>query len=294
MNLKLNKPIVFFDIESTGLDISKDRIVEISITKIHPDGKKEIKTRRVNPTVPIPIETSKIHGIYDKDVAEEATFKSIAKSLSNFIGNSDLAGYNSNKFDVPLLVEEFLRADVDFDFKKRKLVDVQNVFHKMESRTLVAAYSFYCEKELVNAHSANADVEATYDVLEAILNRSEKLKGEASLLKSLLSKTDNKEEKTQLNTMIEAAERNAAQYETISNDVEFLSTFSERHKTADLMGRLIYNSKNEIVFNFGKYKGQLVSEVLKNNLGYYDWMMKGDFPEYTKKILTNIKLNLLK
>ena len=250
MKLKLKKPIVFFDLETTGVDVATDRIVEISILKLGIDGKKEIKTRRVNPTIPIPKESSDIHGITDEDVENEPTFKALAKSLAQFIGNSDLAGYNSNKFDVPLLVEEFLRAEVDFDLQNRKLVDVQNIFHKMEQRTLVAAYKFYCGKELVGAHGAEADNLATYEVLEAQIEK----------------------------------------YDELENDVNFLSDFSKRNKNADLMGRIVFDENDVEVFNFGKHKGQSVEEILKNEPSYYDWMMKGDFPLYTKKVLTAIKM----
>ena len=217
---------------------------------MHPDGKKEVKTRRVNPTIPIPLVTSEIHGIYDEDVKDEPTFKAMAKSLALFIGNSDLAGYNSNKFDVPLLVEEFLRVGVDFDIEGRSLVDVQNIFHKLEQRTLVAAYKFYCDKELINAHSAEADNTATFEVLEAQIDR----------------------------------------YDELENNVEFLSEFSKRSKNADLMGRIVFNEEGVEVFNFGKHKGKAVTEILEKQPSYYNWMMDGDFPLYTKKILTAIKL----
>jgi DNA polymerase-3 subunit epsilon len=204
----------------------------------------------VNPEMPIPKQTSEIHGIYDEDVKDEPTFKALAKSLSNFIGNSDLAGYNSNKFDVPLLAEEFLRVGVDFEIENRSLVDVQNIFHKMEQRTLVAAYKFYCGKDLTNAHSAEADNTATYEVLEAQLEK----------------------------------------YEALENNVKFLSEFSQRTKNVDLMGRIVYNDEGVEVFNFGKNKGVPVTEVLKKQPSYYSWMMDGDFPLYTKKVLTAIKL----
>jgi len=250
MSLVLKKPIVFFDLETTGVDVAKDRIVEISILKLHPDGKKEVKTRRVNPEMPIPKSSSEIHGIYDEDIKEEPTFKSMAKSLVAFIGNSDMAGFNSNKFDVPLLAEEFLRVGVDFEMDNRSLVDVQNIFHKMEQRTLVAAYKFYCGKDLTNAHSAEADNIATYEVLVAQIER----------------------------------------YDELENNVSFLSEFSRRTNNADLMGRIVFNEENIEVFNFGKHKGTPVSEVLERDLSYYKWMMNGDFPLYTKKVLTAIKL----
>lgn len=250
MKLELKKPIVFFDLETTGVNVASDRIVEISIMKLHPDGKKDVKTRRVNPEMLIPVGSSEIHGIYDDDVKDEPTFKAIARSLALFIGNSDLAGFNSNKFDVPLLMEEFLRVGVDFDLSTRKLVDVQNIFHKMEKRTLVAAYKFYCDKELVNAHSAEADNIATYEVLESQIEK----------------------------------------YDELQNNVEFLSEFSTRNKTADLMGRIVYNEAGIEVFNFGKHKDRPVIDVFEKEPSYYNWMMKGDFPLYTKKVLTEIKL----
>jgi len=250
MQLSLKKPIVFFDLETTGVDVSKDRIVEISILKLHPNGEKEIKTRRVNPEMPIPKQSSEVHGIYDEDVKDEPSFRALAKSLAQFIDNSDLAGYNSNKFDVPLLAEEFLRVGVEFDLENRKCVDVQNIFHKMEQRTLVAAYKFYCEKDLVDAHSAEADITATYEVLEAQLDR----------------------------------------YEELENDVDFLAEFSERQRNVDLVGRIVYNEDDVEVFNFGKHKGKSVAEVFKKQPSYYSWMMDGDFPQYTKKVLTAIKL----
>lgn len=250
MGLNLTKPIVFFDLETTGVNVAKDRIVEISILKLHPDGKKEVKTRRVNPQMPIPKESSEVHGIYDEDVKDEPTFKALAKSMATFIGNSDLAGFNSNKFDVPLLVEEFLRVGVDFDIDNRNLVDVQNIFHKMEQRTLVAAYKFYCEKELIDAHSAEADNIATYEVLEAQIER----------------------------------------YDELENNVQFLSEFSKRTNNVDLMGRIVYNEEGVEVFNFGKHKNKPVTEVLAKESSYYKWMMDGDFPLYTKKVLTAIKL----
>lgn len=250
MSLQLTKPIVFFDLETTGVDVAKDRIVEISILKLHPDGKKEVKTRRVNPEMAIPKGSSEIHGIYDEDVKGEPTFKAMAKSLAAFIGNSDLAGFNSNKFDVPLLVEEFLRVGVDFGIESRSLVDVQNIFHKMEQRTLVAAYKFYCGKDLTNAHSAEADNIATFEVLEAQIEK----------------------------------------YDDLENNVNFLSEFSRRTKNADLMGRIVFNEDDVEVFNFGKHKGTPVTTVLERDPSYYKWMMNGDFPLYTKKVLTAIKL----
>ena len=254
MNLKLSRPIAFFDLETTGINVATDRIVEISIYKIMPNGDKEIKTKKINPTIPIPIESSAVHGITDADVADAPTFAAVAKDLAKFIEGCDLAGYNSNKFDVPLLAEEFLRADVDFDISKRNLVDVQNIFHKMEQRTLSAAYHFYCKKDLTNAHSAEADTIATYEILEAQLDK----------------------------------------YQDLQNDVKFLADFSQRSVNADLIGRIIFDENGVEVFNFGKHKGKSVEKVLEIEPGYYSWMRTGDFPVYTKKVLTNIRLRALK
>ena len=252
MELNLKNPIIFFDIESTGLNIAKDRIVEISLVKIHIDNTMEIKTRRLNPTIPISNEAYLVHGISDDDVKNEPTFAQIAKSLAKWMEGCDIAGYNSNKFDIPLLSEEFLRAGVDFDFRKRKLVDVQNIFHKMEQRTLKAAYKFYCNKELENSHSAEADTLGTYEILKAQLDR----------------------------------------YPELQNDVKFLADFSSKSKFADYAGRIIYNEKDIPVFNFGKHKGRPVTEVLKEEPSYYNWIINGDFILDTKKVLTNIKLSM--
>lgn len=252
MELNLKNPIVFFDIESTGLNVATDRIVEISIIKINPDGSEEIKTRRINPTIPISPEAQKVHGISDEDVKNEPTFAQIAKSLAKWMEGCDIAGYNSMKFDIPLLSEEFLRADVDFDFRKRKLVDVQNIFHKMEQRTLTAAYKFYCQKDLENAHSAEADTLATYEILKAQLDK----------------------------------------YPDLQNDVKFLAEFSTKSKFVDYAGRIVYNEKDIPVFNFGKHKGRAVTDVLKAEPSYYSWMMNGDFTRDTKKVLTEIKLSM--
>ena len=250
MQLNLKNPLVFFDLETTGINIVKDRIVEISVVKVYPNGKEESKTRRINPEMPIPPESTAIHGITDEDVKDCPTFKEIAKSLATQIEGCDLAGYNSNRFDIPLLAEEFLRAGVDIDLNKRKFVDVQTIFHKMEQRTLSAAYKFYCDKSLENAHTAEADTMATYEVLKAQLDR----------------------------------------YPDLQNDINFLSQYSSYTNNVDFAGRMVYNDKGEEVINFGKYKGRLVEEVLKNDPGYYSWIMNGDFPLNTKKILTEIKL----
>lgn len=263
MELKVKRPIAFLDLETTGIKVATDRIVEISIVKIHPDGRKEVKTRRVNPEMPIPIETSEIHGIYDEDVKDEPNFKHLAKSLDAFLKNCDLAGYNSNRFDIPLLAEEFLRAGVDFDVESRHLVDVQNIFHKMEQRTLVAAYKFYCQKDLVNAHSAEADTFATFEIMEAMLDKYEG--AEFTDKKGNVSKP-------------------------VINDIKALSEFSTVNRNVDLIGHIVYNDKDEEIINFGKHKGRLVAEVFKTEPSYYDWMMRGQFPEYTKKVITKLKL----
>ncbi|MEI7596934.1 MAG: 3'-5' exonuclease [Bacteroidota bacterium] len=250
MILNLKKPLIFIDLETTGVNVVTDRIVEYSVLKLNPDGSEEIRTQRINPTIPIPPFVSTIHGIFDKDIADCPTFIQIAKTLNAFIGNSDLAGYNSVKFDVPLLVEEFLRAGIDFDMSKRKQIDVQNIFHKLEQRTLVAAYKFYCNKELENAHSAEVDTIATYEVLKSQLEK----------------------------------------YPDLQNDVEYLSNFSAQTKNADLMGRIVFNDKNQEVINFGKHKGRTVEDVLKIEPSYYNWMMNGEFPLSTKRVMTQIKL----
>ncbi|CAK7083145.1 exonuclease domain-containing protein [Parabacteroides sp. APC149_11_2_Y6] len=250
MQLNLRNPLIFFDLETTGINIVKDRIIEISFLKVHPNGKEECKTRRINPGMPIPPESTAIHGITDEDVKDCPTFKEIAKSLAVQIEGCDLAGYNSNRFDIPLLAEEFLRAGVDIDLNKRKFVDVQTIFHKMEQRTLSAAYKFYCDKSLENAHTAEADTIATYEVLKAQLDR----------------------------------------YPDLQNDINYLSQYSSFNNNVDFAGRMVYNDKGEEVINFGKYKGQLVADVLKNDPGYYSWIINGDFPLNTKKMLTEIKL----
>jgi DNA polymerase III subunit epsilon len=249
LNLNLTQPIAFFDLETTGIDIAADRIVEISILKIKPDGEKQIKTHRINPTIPIPSGASKVHGIYDKDVAYKPTFSQLATELNLFLADCDLAGYNSNKFDIPILVEEFLRSGINFNTEGRRFIDVQTIFHKMEQRTLSAAYQFYCEKELVNAHSAEADILATYEILEAQLKR----------------------------------------YNNLENDMNFLHDFTTTRKTVDFAGRFIFNEKGEEIFNFGKHKGKTVENVLTTEPSYYSWMMNGDFPLHTKKVITDIK-----
>ena len=253
MKLNLKNPIVFFDLETTGINPATDRIVEISYLKIHPNGKEESRTYRVNPGIPIPKEASEIHHITDEMVADCPGFKEVGQIIANDIKGCDLAGFNSNRFDVPLLAEEFLRNDIDLDMRARKLIDVQVIFHKMEQRNLRAAYRFYCDKELEDAHSAEADTRATYEVLKAQLER----------------------------------------YPELKNDVEFLAEFSTQNRNVDFAGKFIYNNKGEEVFNFGKYKDISVEEVLKKDPGYYGWMMNGDFALNTKNVLTKIRLRSL-
>jgi len=250
MQLNLKNSIAFFDLETTGLNISKDRIVEISILKISPNGKEEEKTLRVNPEMPMPVESSNVHGIFDEDVANAPTFKEVAKGIAKFIEGCDLGGYNSNRFDIPLLAEEFLRVGLDVDMRKRKFVDVQTIFHKMEQRTLVAAYKFYCDKDLNDAHSASADTLATYEVLKSQLDR----------------------------------------YPDLENDIASLSEFTTQVKTADFAGFVAFDEDGVEVYNFGKNKGKSVAEVIKEQPGYLNWMLNADFPLYTKKVLTEIKL----
>ncbi|MBA2611238.1 MAG: 3'-5' exonuclease [Bacteroidetes bacterium] len=266
MNIKLNKPLVFFDLEATGLNIGSDRIVEISLLKLNIDNSTETKTQKINPQIPIPDVVSKIHGIYDKDVVGCKTFKEAAPELLRFIGNADLAGYNSNKYDVPLLAEEFLRAEVDFELEGRKLVDVQNIFHFMEPRNLSAAYKFYCNKPLENAHSAEADVTATFEIFRSQIQRYE---GQEVV--------DAKGNKTI----------------PVVNDISKLSELTTaKSKSADLAGRIVFNENGIEVFAFGKHKDKPVVEVFTKEPSYYNWMMQGDFPLYTKKIITKIRLKM--
>ncbi len=263
MELNLQKPIAFFDIEATGLNVAKDRIVEINIHKVNPNGTEENKTWVVNPEIPISTDATKVHGFTNEDVKDKPTFKQVAKEIEQFLKNCDLAGYNIIKYDVPMLVEEFLRADVDFDVKNRKIIDVQNIFMKMEQRTLSAAYKFYLNKELENAHSAEADTKATYEILKAQLDRYKDA---------------------------EFKDRDGNISKPVVNDMNKLQEFSSHHRNADLMGQIIFNEKNEEIINFGKYKGQKVEDVFKKDPGYYGWIMKSDFPLYTKKLMTKIKL----
>jgi len=254
MRLNLKNPIIFFDLETTGLNIASDRVVELSYLKVDLNGNETIKTMRVNPEMPIPEKTTAIHGITNEDVKDSPTFNEIAKSLAKDFEGCDLAGYNSVRFDIPVLAEEFLRSGVDIDLKRRKFIDVQVIFMKMEPRTLTAAYKFFVGKELEDAHSASSDTRATYEVLQAQLDR----------------------------------------YSNLENDMGKLAEFSAHNRNVDFAGRIVYDDQDREVFNFGKYKGQPVSEVLERDPGYYGWMMKGDFPLYTKKVLTSIKLNSIK
>ena len=254
MELKLQKPIVFFDLETTGVNAIHDRIVEISYIKVFPDGNEESKTLRINPERHIPEQSSAIHGIYDEDVKDCPTFKQVARDIAAIFVNSDIAGFNSNYFDVPMLVEEMLRAGIDFDITKCRLIDVQNIYHKLEQRTLSAAYKFYCGKNLEDAHSAQADTRATYEVLKAQLDKYP---------------------------------------DKLNNDVQFLSSFSKMNDNVDFAGRIIYTDKHIPVFNFGKYKGQSVEDVLARDPGYYGWMMQGDFPQNTKQVLTKLRLKAI-
>jgi len=253
MELKLNRPLCFFDLETTGIDVSKDRIVEISIFKVFPNGTTESKTWLVNPTIPIPAQASAVHGITNEKVANEPTFNELASQVHNMIKDSDLGGFNSDRFDIPLLAEELLRAGVDFDMKNRVSIDVQTIFHKKEERTLSAAYKFYCNASLENAHSAEADTIATYEVLKAQLDR----------------------------------------YDDLENDAKWLSEFTTRKKSVDFAGFIALNNEGKEIFTFGKNKGQLVEEVLEIEPGYYGWIQGADFPLYTKKVLTGIKLRKL-
>lgn len=265
--LKLKKPLAFIDLETTGINITRDRIVEISIAKANLDGTVETRTKKVNPTIPIPLESSLIHGIYDEDVANEPTFKQLARSLAQFLEGCDLAGFNSNRFDIPMLVEEFLRIDNSlFDIKNRRLIDVQRIFHLMEPRTLAAAYKFYCSKTLENAHSAEADTLATMEVLCAQVEKYEgvTLKDDAG-----------------------------NEYEPVKNDMDELHKLTS-NSLVDFAQRMALNKNGEVVFNFGKNAGRKVEEVLTREPQYYDWMMNSEFPLDTKRKLTEIKLKMKK
>ena len=251
MKLDLKNPIVFFDLETTGTNINTDRIVEICYLKVYPNGNEETKTLRINPEMHIPEASSAIHGIFDEDIADCPTFKEVAKDIAHDLEGADIAGFNSNRFDVPVLVEEFLRAGIDIDLTKRKFVDVQVIYHKLEQRTLSAAYKYYCGKNLEDAHTAEADTRATYEVLKAQLDKYP---------------------------------------DVLENSINFLADYSTYNKNVDFAGRIVYDEHGVEVFNFGKYKGQSVAAVLQHDMGYYGWMMNGDFTLNTKNILTKIRL----
>ena len=253
MELSLTRPLCFFDLETTGVNVAKDRVVEISILKVFPNGNKESKTWLVNPEMPIPPQTTAVHGITDEKVANEPIFKQLSKDIYKMIKGSDLAGFNSDRFDIPLLAEEMLRAEIDVDFKKYLTVDVQTIFHKMEKRNLSAAYKFYCGKDLDNAHSAEADTNATYEVLKSQIEK----------------------------------------YDELENDVSKLSAFSTRRKSVDFAGFVIVDADGDAAFNFGKHKGKKVVEVLEREPGYFSWLLNADFPRYTKKVLTSIRLETM-
>ena len=247
MDFALSRPLAFFDLETTGLNVSRDKVIEIAILKINPDQSEESFVRRIKPGVPISAESTEIHGIKDEDLINEKTFKELGQEIANFIGDADLAGYNSNKFDIPMLLEEFYNAEIDFDMSNRRSVDVQTIFHKLEQRTLAAAYKFYCQKELTDAHQAEADTRATMEILRAQLDK----------------------------------------YEELQNDIDFLQDFSRagKNKVIDFVGRLAENGKGEVVYNFGKHSGKTLAEVFAKEPGYHRWMLDNDFPLITKKIL---------
>lgn len=273
MKLNLKRPLAFFDLETTGTNVATDRIVEIAILKVYPDGRIEKrpepslgkKRLLIDPGVPIPVESSMVHGIYDADVKDAPTFQDLSRKIFKFLYDCDLAGFNSNKFDVPILAEEFLRCGIDFSIEGRNLIDVQNIFHLMEQRTLKAGYKFYCGKDLDNAHEAMADVEATHEIFLAQLKKYE-------------------------NVTIE--DKDGLEIIPVKNDMDHLHLTSQRHRNVDMMGRIVYNENDEEVFNFGKHKGRTVKEVLQTEPGYYGWMLNGDFPLYTKKVLKEIKERL--
>ncbi len=253
MELKLTRCICFFDLETTGTNVAKDRIVEISILKVHPNGNKESRTWLVNPEMEISAESVSVHGITNEKVREEPAFKAISRDIYSMIRDCDLAGFNSDRFDIPLLAEEMLRAGIDFDMRNTVSVDVQTIFHKMESRSLEAAYRFYCNKELTNAHSASADTLATYEVMLAQLER----------------------------------------YPELENNIRKLAEFSRRKQSVDFAGFIVLDEEDEEIFSFGKHKGKKVADVLESEPGYFGWILNADFPLYTKKVLTQLKLSKL-
>jgi DNA polymerase-3 subunit epsilon len=252
MNIILKRPLVIFDLETTGINTAADRIVEICMIKVFPEGQEEMRTYRINPEMPIPPQATAVHGISDEDVADKPTFKSLANELNNFLKECDFGGFNSNKFDFPMLVEEFYRTGIEFEVEKRRFIDAQRIFHFKEPRNLKAAYKFYCDMDLENAHSAEADTMATWAVLKAQIER----------------------------------------YEDLPNEIDGLHRMSGQNNLADLAGRFIKNEQEEILFNFGKHKGKTVKQVLKDEPGYYKWMMDGDFAQQTKNVLTRIRLSM--
>ena len=251
MGLELQRPLCFFDLETTGVNVVNDRIVEIAVLKLLPNGNKEGKTWLVNPEMPIPKGASDVHGITDDKVKDAPNFKALSTKIYAFMKDCDWAGFNSDRFDIPLIAEEFMRAEVDFDLKNHKTIDVQTIFHKMEQRTLSAAFKFYCDKELINAHSAMADTDATYEVLLAQVDR----------------------------------------YEELENNLDFLSEFSTRKRSLDVAGFIVLNKEDQACFSFGKHKGKTVDEVLEKEPGYFGWLLNADFPLYTKKVLTALRLS---
>lgn len=273
MKLNLKKPLVFFDLETTGVNVGTDRIVEIAMVKVMPDGslvtkpEKPGKAQRIliNPEIPIPIESSLVHGVYDEDVKDAPTFKQLSKGIFKFLHGCDLGGFNSNRFDIPMLAEEFLRVGIDFSMEGRNLIDAQVIYHLMEQRTLKAAYRFYCNRDLEGAHEALPDTMATYEVFMAMMERYE---GQ------------------------EVIDAKGVSLPKFENDMESIHKFCNRNKFADLIGRFVYDEQGEVLFNFGKHSGKPVREVLQSEKGYYSWMMNGDFPLYTKKVLTDVKESL--
>lgn len=261
MKLNLKRPLAFFDLETTGVNVASDRILEISILKAMPDGTEDVKTMRINPGISIPLESSLIHGIYDEDIKNAQTFKQAGEELARFLDDCDLAGYNSNRFDIPVLMEEFLRAEIDFDIDNRHFVDVQNIFHQMEQRTLKAAYQFYCGKNIENAHSAEADIKATYEVLKAQIEKYQNQDWEDK--KGIVTKP-------------------------VQNNIEALHKFTNLNNPVDFASRMVYNEEGVEVINFGKHKGRAVEDVFQSEPSYYNWMQNGDFPLYTKKCLEKI------
>lgn len=266
MKLNLKRPLVFFDLEATGMSVTTDKIVEYAFIKVNPDGTEEVISGRLHPGMAIPVESSMIHGIYDEDVKDKPLFRQVAKEINDFIGNADLGGYNLLMFDIPMLIEEFIRSGIDFDIEKRNIIDSQKIFYLMQPRTLTAAYKYYCGKDLKDAHSAEADTRATLDVFMGQLAMYEGHKIE---------------------------DKKGVSTEPIKNDIEHIHK-STVGNVADLAGRIVFNDQGVEVFNFGKFKGQPVEIVLQKERGYYDWMMQGDFPHYTKKVLTRIKLRSAK